>query len=188
MLQAGYAKTQGRINFQDALIPNNSISDDIITTGDAAGALGRITIQNPDLDPWTADNFEARISHYNKTGGLIGFGLFRKNVRNFQPQLDTPALNAQEIAAAAQFFPHAGIGPEHEGYSLRYRINSGSARLDGAELELRQNLNAFLPAWARGFHVGGTTSRPHVYGRSHRRVWRRAAPLAVEAVDAAPTR
>ncbi len=158
VLQAGYAKTQGRINFQDALIPNNSISDDIITTGDAAGALGRITIQNPDLDPWTADNFEARISYYNRSGGVIGFGAFRKNVRNFQPQFDTPALNAQEIAAAAQQFPDAGIGPEHEGYSLRYRINSGSARLDGAEFEVRQSLNAFLPVWGRGFNVSGTTS------------------------------
>jgi iron complex outermembrane receptor protein len=158
VFQAGYAKTQGRIDFQNALIPNNSISDDIITTGDAAGALGRITVQNPDLDPWTADNFEARISYYNQTGGVVGFGLFRKNVINFQPVFDTPPMTAAEVAAAANQFPNIGIGPEHEGYSLQYRVNRGSARLDGAEFEVRQNLNAFLPSWARGFNLSGTVS------------------------------
>ncbi len=157
VLQAGYAKTQGRIDFASALIPNNTISDDPITTGDAAGALGRITVQNPDLNPWTADNFEGRLSYYTDSGGVIGFGLFRKNVVNFQPVFDTPPMTAAEVTAAANQFPDVGIGPEYVGYSLQYRVNSGSARIDGAEFEFRQNLGA-LHRWGRGFNVTVTSS------------------------------
>ncbi|MBL9206507.1 MAG: carboxypeptidase regulatory-like domain-containing protein [Opitutaceae bacterium] len=158
VLQAGYARTQGRIDYADALIPNNTVSDNLVTTGDGIGARGQITVQNPSLEPWTADNFEARISHYTRSGGLVGFGLFRKNVSNFQPEVDSPPMTAEDVAAAAARFPDAGIGPEFEGYSLRTKLNSGSARLEGAELELRQNLNAILPGWARGFVVSGAIS------------------------------
>lgn len=158
VLQAGYARTQGRIDYADALIPNNTVSDNVVTSGDGIGARGQITVQNPSLEPWTADNFEARLSYYTQSGGLVGFGAFRKNVRQFQPVVDSPPMTAQDVAAAAARFPDAGIGPEYEGYSLRTRLNGGSARLDGAELELRQNLNAFLPGWARGFVVSGAIS------------------------------
>lgn len=158
VLQAGYATTQGRIDYADALIPNNTVSDNVVTSGDGIGARGMITAQNPNLEPWTADNFEARLSYYTQSGGLVGAGLFRKNVRNFQPLVDSPPMTRQDVTAAAARFPDIGIGPEHEGYSLRTRANGGSARLDGAELELRQNLSSLLPAWAQGFTVSGAAS------------------------------
>ena len=159
VLQLGYAKTQGRINFQNALLPNNSITHDIITgDSEAAGALGRITLQNPNLEPWTANNFEARMSYYTKSGGGFGFGLFTKRVKNFAPQVDTFPMTAEDVTRYAAQFPDAGIGPEHEGYSLRYRVNSGSAQLDGAEFEGRQSLDPFVPEWARGFNISGSLS------------------------------
>jgi len=158
VFQLGYAKTQGAINFQNAIIPNTAITDDLITTGTAAGALGRVTVQNPDLKPWTADNYEGRLSFYNRSGGVFGIGFFRKNVVNFQPVFDSGPMSAEEVAAAAVLYPDAEIGPEHTGYSLRTRMNSGSARLEGAELEMRQSLSALLPAWGRGITVSATAS------------------------------
>jgi TonB-dependent receptor len=158
-LQAGYAKTQGRINFQTALIPNNTITHEIITgDNEDAGALGRITLQNPGLEPWTADNYEARISYYGSRGSVLALGVFQKNVKNFQPTVNTPPMSATDVTRYAAMFPDAGLGPEYEGYSIEYRENAGSARLDGAEIEGRQSLDAFLPAWARGFHASGSLS------------------------------
>jgi TonB-dependent receptor len=120
-LKGGYAKTQGRLNFNDALIPNNSITSDPVTLQDGTVAAGRITTQNPSLDPWTANNFEARIEYYNHTGGLIGLGAFTKRVRNFQPQVDTSPLTAADIATYQAMFPAAGITNDLIGYSIRYR-------------------------------------------------------------------
>ena len=157
MLQAGYARTQGRIDYATALLPNNEVTDDLITSGDGAGAIGRITLQNPNLQPWTADNFEARLS-WNFGRGLIALGGFRKQVRNFQPQIDTPPLSASDLANYAKLFPNAGLGPEYEGYTLRYRTNAGAARLDGAEVEFRAPLDAWLPSWTRGFDLTGAAS------------------------------
>lgn len=161
VLQGGYAKTQGRLNFNDSLLPNNNVSHELVTSGDGAGAIGQFQTQNPDLKPWTADNYEARLSYYNDTGGLIGFGLFTKRVKNFQPFINTPPMSAADVQAAMAEFPNAGIGPEHEGYTLRYRINVGSAQLDGAEIEARQSLDPFLKRfgeWTRGFHFRGSLS------------------------------
>jgi TonB-dependent receptor len=160
-LQFGYARTQGRLDFAGALIPNNNLSNDPVTSGDGAGAVGQLQLQNPDLKPWTADNFEARISYFNSTGGVVGFGLFTKRVKNFQPFVNTPPLSAQDIQAYAAQFPTADIGPELLGYTLRYKINNGDAQLDGAEAELRQSLNPFLQRfgeWAKGFHFNGSLS------------------------------
>jgi len=156
-LQAGYARTQGRIEYSSALLPNNQVSDDLITSGDGAGAIGRITLQNPNLQPWTADNFETRLS-WNPGRSLIALGGFRKQIRNFQPQVDTPPLSAGELADYAATFPDADLGPEYEGYSLRYRTNGGTARLDGAEIELRTPLDAWLPGWTRNFDLTCTAT------------------------------
>jgi iron complex outermembrane recepter protein len=161
ILKGGYAKTQGRLNFNDTLIPNNTITSEPVTLEDGSIAAGRIVTQNPSLEPWTANNYEARIEYYNNTGGLIALGGFTKRVRNFQPQLDTAPLTAGDIARYAAMFPNANITNDLLGYSIRYRDNAGSAQLDGAELEGRQSLDAILGRfgeWTRGFFFSGSVS------------------------------
>jgi TonB-dependent receptor len=147
-LQTGYARTQGRIEYSTALLPNNQVTDDLITSGDGVGAIGRITLQNPNLRPWTADNFEARLT-WHAGRSLMAIGGFLKQVRNFQPQIDTTPLSVSDLESYAKLFPDAGLGREYEGYSLRYRSNAGSARLDGIEAELRTPLDDWLPGWTR---------------------------------------
>lgn len=156
-LQAGYARTQGRIDYATALLPNNQVSDDPVTSGDGVGAIGQITLQNPNLRPWTADNFEARLS-WRFGRGLIALGGFRKQFRNFQPQIDTPPLSVSDLAIYSERFRDAGLGPEYEGYSLRYRTNAGTARIDGAEIELRAPLEGLLTGWLRGLDLTGTAT------------------------------
>jgi TonB-dependent receptor len=186
VLKGGYAKTQGRLNFNDTLIPNNSITSDPVTLQDGSIAAGRLTTQNPSLEPWTANNFESRIEYYNHSGGVIGLGLFTKRVRNFQPQIDTAPMTASDIAKYQAQFPAANISNDLIGYSIRYRDNAGSAQLDGAELEMRQSLDGFLGRfgeWTRGFSFSGSASYLNRKGANgdelgNNRAWTGSANLA----------
>ncbi len=161
LLKAGYAKTQGRLDFSKTLIPNNTITSDPVTLSDGSIAAGRIVTQNPAIEPWTANNFETRLEYYNHTGGLLAFGLFQKQVSNFQPVVDSDPLTAADIAAAQALYPNAGITGDLVGYSIQSRENSGSARIDGAEFEMRQSLDPVVGRfgdWARGLSMTGSIS------------------------------
>jgi iron complex outermembrane recepter protein len=161
LFKAGYAKTQGRLDFADTLIPNNTITSDPVTLPDGSVAAGRITTQNPTLEPWTANNYEARLEYYNQTGGLAALGLFTKRVRNFQPTVDSAPLTAVDLPIAQALYPNAGITSDMVGYSIRSRENSGSAAIDGAEFEMRQTLDPLLGRlgeWARGVMLNGSLS------------------------------
>jgi iron complex outermembrane receptor protein len=182
-LQAAYAKTQSKLDFTNVIVPSNDVSDTIVTSGAGTGALGTITIRNPRLKPEVVDNFETRISYFNQTGGLIGFGLFRKNITDFQVAASTPPMTAADLVTYAAQFPDAGIGPEYAGYSIASRFNGGSARLDGVELELRQSLDRVLPHWARGFLIRGSTNYTNRKGANagdlgNERAWRATAALS----------
>jgi iron complex outermembrane recepter protein len=178
LLQVAYAKTQAKIDFQRSAIPQNDVSDTPVTTGNAAGALGLITIRNPDLKPWVGQNYEARLAYYNRTGGMAGFGLYRKNIKDYQITNTTGPLSRAELA-------EWGFGSEYEGYAVSSRFNQGGARLDGAELELSQSLDPFLPNMLRGFRVGGTVAynnlakaQPTDGGIGTIRTWRDTARIS----------
>jgi TonB-dependent receptor len=158
IFQIGYAKTQARLDYNSVLIPGTSVSDDFVTSGLGAGAIGTISVHNTDLKPWTADNVDLRLTYYNKTGGYIGLGLFTKRVKNIIATYDTPPLTAADIAALDAAYPDLNLGPDAENYTLHTSVNAGNGRLDGAELELRQSLDHFLPRWAHGFRIYGSST------------------------------
>jgi len=158
VLQVGYAKTQAKLNFQTVIIPGSTITDELITSGPGEGALGRVTVNNPNLTPWTGDNYDIRLTYYTDSGGLIALGAFTKDIKNFQVQIDTEPMTAEDVAAYAALLPDANIGPDQIGYTLRTQFNEGTAQLDGVELEARQNLGTILPSWARGFTISGNVT------------------------------
>src|SRR5688572_17889464 len=63
--QFGYAKTQAKNRFDRSVIPHNEILENTVS---GSNALGRINVRNKDLEPWTADNVETRISYYTEKG------------------------------------------------------------------------------------------------------------------------
>ena len=169
-MQIGYARTQARNRFDRTVIPNNEIVEAVQTNG----ALGRINVRNPELEPWVADNFEARWSLFTKTGGSFGLGVYRKNIQKYQVSDSSEILTDDDIAKQQVRFedgttiaiPDAwGIGTEHAGYDVNVYYNQGSARLDGAEFEFRQNMDQFLPEWAHGFSLRGTSAYNNLKGR-----------------------
>jgi outer membrane receptor protein involved in Fe transport len=153
VLQVGYARTQAKNRFDRSIIPHNEITENSLN---ATSALGRINVRNKNLEPWIGDNFEARLSYYNATGGVIGVGVFHKIIDNYQRDIISEPLTLEEATALAADFPELGIGPEFAGYELRTWQNVGTAKINGLEIEARQSLDTFLPDWARGFLLRGS--------------------------------
>jgi TonB-dependent receptor len=143
LFRAAYAKTQAKVRFDRSTIPNFSVTD--ASNLDTAAIPGTVNGRNPNLKPWTADNFDLRLEYYTNQGGVFAAGAFTKSIQDFQAN---PAiyLETQEMA---DFY---GV-PDYVGYNFSTWQNVGSAKVSGIELEGRQPLDVFLPNWARGFSV-----------------------------------
>ncbi len=153
LIRAAYARTLGRPNVS-FVIPGLTISDP-----DATNPL--ITITNPELEPWTADNFDLSFETYNIKGGTGSISVFQKNVENFFILEDTPAtpelLGVYDLPTDGSF--------DH--YDIRTRRNAeGTARIRGLEISYRQSLDPFLPHWARGLQVHGNMTKMSIGGEA----------------------
>jgi TonB-dependent receptor len=147
--RAGYAKTQAKNRFGRAVIPSSSLDLNPVTTGPYAGvAQGTVNRPNPNLEPWIGQNFESRVEYYTSQGGVISAGAFRKNIDKVQVSrnilLDTP----EKLALL-------DLEPSFLNFQSTTWINEGVGRIDGAEFEIRQLLNAWLPGFARGLTFTG---------------------------------
>jgi TonB-dependent receptor len=164
--QAGYARTQAKNRFDRSVIPHNEIIENTVS---GTNAQGRVNVRNKDLKPWTADNVETRLSYYTDTGGVFGVGVFRKQIQDYQLNLVGDPLTAADTADLAARFPDLGIGAEHIGYELATWRNVGSARIDGAEFEMRQSLDPLLRRiageWGRGFMVRSSAAYTNLKGQ-----------------------
>jgi TonB-dependent receptor len=150
ILRAGYAKTQAKNRFARSVIPSSTLDLNPVTTGTYSGiAQGTVNRPNPNLEPWTADNFESHLEYYTRQGGVISAGLFRKDIDKVQVQrtilLDTP----EKLALL-------DLEPTFINFQSTTWINQGEGRIDGAEFELRQLLDTWLPEVASGFTFTGS--------------------------------
>lgn len=150
LLRVGYAKTQAKNRYQRSVIPSSTIDTTEVTTGPYSGiAIGSINLRNPNLKPWTADNYEAHLEYYTPQGGVLSVGGFRKEIHENQIQtsilLDTPDKLAQ-----------LDLDPTFLNFQATSWLNQGEGRIDGAEAEMRQPLDKMLPAFARGFTFTGS--------------------------------
>lgn len=150
IFRLGYAETQAKNRFARSVIPSSTLDLNPVTTGPFSGvALGTVNRPNPNLEPWTAENFESHLEFYTQQGGVISAGAFRKNVSKVQVQrtilLDTPEKLAQ-----------LDLEPSFLNFQSTTWLNEGVGRIDGAEFEVRQLLNTWLPNFARGFTFTGS--------------------------------
>jgi iron complex outermembrane recepter protein len=150
LARLAYARTYGRPNFTD-ILPNIDIDEDNL----------RITTRNPGLRPWHADNYDFSLEYYTDAGGIISLGVFRKEVTDFFG-------SATRMATAADL-ERFGLDSSYAGWDVRTRFNiPGTARVNGAEVNLRQSLER-LGRWGRHLAVfangtklwiGGTERSP----------------------------
>ncbi|MDO8539723.1 MAG: TonB-dependent receptor [Opitutaceae bacterium] len=145
--KAAYASTQARPDFNTSLLPSTTVSANN-NTDPALGSLGTVTIRNPNLKPWLADNYDGRLEYYLKNG-YVAVGYYRKFIRDF-------VVTRLELLETLDEAAAVGLEPDYVGWSARTGFNAGNAILSGWEFETRHSLDSVLPKWARGFSLRGS--------------------------------
>ena len=151
-----YAKSYGRPDFS-FIIPNVVVNEFTGAAGDVTG--GRLTMRNPGLLPWSAENYDLTTEYYTDRGGVFSGGVFRKDVSNFFANVNRPAT-PQELQ-------EAGVTPGNESWETQTTINSGSARIDGFELSFNQSLSVldpWLAGWGKKFRLFGNITKITIGG------------------------
>jgi iron complex outermembrane receptor protein len=155
LIRAAYAKTYGRPDFVN-IVPNATITENDIEFSTDPNALpGIIAVRNTGLQPWKADNYDVSAEYYTESGGLITGGVFRKDITGFFGTLQT--LATEEI------LEDFGLDPRYVGWRLNTTINSGDARVQGVELNVRQSL-APLGKFGRYFSVFANATKLRLQG------------------------
>ncbi len=94
---------------------------------------------NPDLKPYTSDNFDLSVARYFSGIGQISAGVFLKQIKNYFRSFQSTVPSGADN----------GFGGEYAGWTLTQNDNIGSARIRGAELNYSQQYT-FLPGAWRG--------------------------------------
>lgn len=147
--RAAYAKTIGRPNV-GLLIPGTTISEPDVTNP-------TITVNNPALRPWTADNYDLTFELYDVKKGSGAVGFFQKDVKDFFGAIQTPVTDA---LLDQQGLPTDGT---YDGYQFRTTENSGKARVRGIEFSYRQQL-FFLPGMLKSLQVNANITKLKLEG------------------------
>ncbi|MBL9199742.1 MAG: TonB-dependent receptor [Opitutaceae bacterium] len=155
LVRAAYAKTYGRPDFSN-IVPNATISEnDIEFSTDPNAIPGDINIRNTGLKPWTAENYDLSAEYYTESGGLITGGVFRKDITDFFGTLQT--------IATEDLLDEFGFDRQYLGWRLNTTVNSGDARVQGVEFNIRQSL-APLGGIGRYFSVFANATKLKLQG------------------------
>ena len=149
-----YAKTFGRPDFSN-IIPNVQIDENDNPNPQPGDSPGRITLRNPGLLPWTANNYDFSLEYYFPRGGVLSAGVFQKDLSNFFGSV-LKVADAADIAAL-------GLEPGFVGWDLSTRVNVGDASVSGAEFNFSQPLTR-LGSWGRYFNLIANATALHLQG------------------------
>lgn len=148
--RASYARSIGRPGL-GSILPGTTITDPDV-------ANPTITVNNPELKPWSADSYEVSLEWYVGRNGFLSASAYRKSISNF---FASNRQDATEELLADYFLPI-----DYLGYDIVTQRNiASSVRIDGLELGFRQALT-FLPDWARGLQLNGSLTLKKMKGPS----------------------
>ncbi|MBI5766269.1 MAG: TonB-dependent receptor [Verrucomicrobia bacterium] len=99
----------------------------------------RLTAGNPNLRPYTSDNFDVSIARYFSGIGQLSAGVFLKQISDYFRSFQTTVADG----------PDNGFNGEYAGWTVTQNRNIGSARIRGIELNYQQQFT-FLPGELRG--------------------------------------
>lgn len=156
-LRAAYAQTYGRPEINN-LVPTRNVSSadlDEDELGDPSVLQGTISMSNPGLRPWTAHNYDLSAEYYTRSGGMFSAGVFLKDVSDF--------FGSSTFVATAADLERLGFDSRYAGWRVTTTVNSGSARVTGAEVNVNQSLRE-LGAWGRHFSVFANATKLHLSG------------------------
>jgi iron complex outermembrane recepter protein len=112
------------------MTPFNQVNDDTVM----------VSAGNPDLKPYTSDNFEVAVQKYFEPVGMIEVSVFLKEIQNY----------TRAFSSIIGSGPDNGFDGQYEGYTLSTPRNIGNARIRGFEVRYEQQFS-FLPGFWRGF-------------------------------------
>ncbi|MBO9499196.1 MAG: TonB-dependent receptor [Novosphingobium sp.] len=147
-LRLAFTQTRTRPNFFDLRptltlgsppnVPTNDPCYNVLTPQNCfdrnarAGGGG-----NPYLDPLTSDNYDASLEYYFSRTGSLTFALFRHDAKGFLATVD-----------------NRFIDPQYGPVRINQPVNTGSTRLQGAEVSFTSFLDLDgIPNWMKGFGV-----------------------------------
>jgi TonB-dependent receptor len=130
--QASWSTSFGRPAFTN-LVPTATISDPNQT----------VTISNPAVGPQYSENIDVSLQYYLRPAGVVSLGYFRKDIKDY---ILTTDIGIVGVGA------DNGFEGSYPGYRLLASRNAGQAKVNGWELDYRQQLT-FLPDWAAGLAV-----------------------------------
>ena len=154
--RAAFAQTYGRPNF-DQIIPLVTVNE--FTDADDVVTGGRLSMRNPGLLPWAANNYDLTTEYYTDHAGVFSAGVFRKDVVNFFGSLTRPST-PQELE-------EAGVADLLGGWETVTSYNLGEVRVDGVELSFNQRLallDPWLAGWGSAFRVFANYTKIRVTG------------------------
>lgn len=136
--RASWTNTIGRPDFSNLSSTSEFSFEETTTPGVFEGGLEQA---NSDLDPFESSNFDASVSYFVNSGGLISVGGFYKDIKN---QIFRNETKLNEVEFRGRFF---------EELEIESLENAESADLFGVEFTYDQAFT-FLPSFLNGF---GTT-------------------------------
>jgi TonB-dependent receptor len=135
-LRFGAAKSIGLPDYSDLLPGRPTVVDPTST------ARGRVSIFNPNLKPYTVDNYDFTAEYYFNRSGFVSASLFYKNFKNAIVDA-TQTLDASLVSQLG--IPSTSLGFPLDQYDVGYKFNvPDQGHYKGIELNGQQNLT-FLP-------------------------------------------
>jgi iron complex outermembrane receptor protein len=131
----------------------------ISPTVTASGTTQSLTANNPELDPFRANNFDVSAEWYFGRGGLLATTLFYKEIVSqvIREQTQIPLTITQINADGSRT-------PLNQTWTLSRLVNGAGTAVSGAEFSYQQNFD-FLPAPLDGFGFLGNYTYLESHGR-----------------------
>ncbi len=138
VFRLGAAKSIGLPDYSVLLPGAPAITD----PNPSSNARGKVTIYNPNLKPYTVDNFDAGVEYYFSRSGVLQLSVFRKDFRNFIVTATQSLTN--ESAASLGIDPKSLVSSIDQ-YDVTYNFNVAEpGHYNGVEAGYSQNFS-FLP-------------------------------------------
>lgn len=137
ILRFAFAQTLGRPDFGNILPGTEVNEDETAGPGDPGGS---VKVRNPELGPYTSNNYDLSLEYYFQQTGVFSLGVFHKDVSNF-------------FGSIAKFVDEAdlvtyNLDPSTLGYDLSTSVNAGDAKIRGVEFNYSQRLGMMEGIWS----------------------------------------
>jgi iron complex outermembrane receptor protein len=142
-----------------------------VTATDNSDGSYAYSLNNPNVKPETANNFDASIEYYFEPVGVVSATVFYKDIKNIQITL--PTTNTAGLSTDSDLYQQlssAGISPTdlaNGNSTVTTIINGPKTYLMGCELAYSQELS-FLPGALKG--LGVTANYSH-YKPEEKELW-----------------